>query len=246
MKQQKQNKSIFKRLPLLLIILALVVVAGVLVFLFVINKTTHPVKYRVSQVVGLQKVMFEEGVILEESEIGAYIRSVKAGETNSVDTSPLYFEEFEQLLIPVDMVWMDPENSIEFKFDARTEIYRGEDNMLHAKLDHMVLDLPGGFLYRGSNQYIFLEKTTIFYDGFTYEVEPLSFYDLKAGHARLYSYADGQLVNLKPEKPSLRAEASTNKGYRIDLKAGAYYSSDGNRMLLRPTPDSLTSVWDLE
>ncbi|GEM_PF-6834859 len=247
MKQPKQNnrKSFIKRAPLLLIIAVLVIAAAVLVYVFVINKTTYTEKgQRLSQIVNQTKVTFSNGVTLELSDNGTRIRAIASGESSSNDTSPIYYEEKMQMILPAAMCWHNPSDNNEWKLDSLTKVYISEADEPWATLNEKSVNLKGGFLYVGSTAYVFLDPVTLVYDGVKYQLAPLSFYYVTAGRVRVYSYAEDALLELKTEKPQEEAYVTTSEGYKIDLKAGVFFDKEGNRMLLRPTTENLNSIWE--
>lgn len=215
----------------LLIILAVLIVAGAVIFYF-----THDAAYVMSedgfQVSAGEKVSYEKGTKFIFTKEGT---SYKGAEANECLTSnPLYFKKnTKDILLPEDQIYVAGRKAIYKKAEAFST-FSVKDGLTY---NDSVIE--GGFIFNGTNTYTFLESMTLTVNGEEIELGPLSSITLGQDAYYLYNTATKEI---KLDHLNVDKVEAKNADYSIDLVNDILYTSSGDKILLYTKTDQLEDL----
>lgn len=233
----KQSRLQWLILPLLAVLLA---AAVFLVWNYVTGETSEPLAQPAYQYFLDQRVEYEEDTAILVGEDGVIFQNGE--ERNESDPSPIYFQERDALLLTEDMSWLDPATGVEWRLSALGSLeLDGDGNIWYQDVNgEDPIHLDGGFLNSGRGTYVFLEDTTLRFNGLAYRLAPFSFYSVARGMYRVYQY--GEDVMTAEAERERNTTATVERGYEMDLTAGIYTAVNGRSQLLVASPYVLKSI----
>lgn len=243
MKMAIRNKRRMQNSRLQLLVfpaLAILLMAAMfLVIQFVTGETQMKLEEPVYQYFTDQKVQYDAGTKLVP-ENGNKILFEESGQQNSGDVTPIYYENSQSILLPIDMSWMDPLTNREWRIPAFSRLEMDEDRVVWYRGEDEDIRMESGFLSNGKGTYVFLDDVTILFNGISYEAAPLSFYSAAGGMYRIYQYQSQELTT--EEKLTQYVTIWSTKGYQTDLSVGIYTAADGSQRLLVASPSVLAEI----
>jgi hypothetical protein len=152
------------------------------------------------------------------------------GYLHLLTAAPLYYQDRERLFIPEGMAVYSPAKNSLGKVTNFTEIYQ-EKNGIFAESTYKRIRLEAGFLYDGSNLYIFLERTIVKWSDNTVVLEPFS-YAVVIYNKSLELYPkEAGLVILEDTGNSI-VSAEMENGYSVNMSTDILCGADGKEQLL--------------
>lgn len=166
---------------------------------------------------------------------------LKNGDNEFVLTSaPLYYKDRERLFIPRVMAAYRPAGNEFGKLSYFSELYREQDGVF---LENAQDKTPwgDGFLYDGSDLYLFIEKTNVTWNGNMVVMEPFSYaiviYD---NRLELYPFQGGPCILEDTGKCMVMAELAG--GYSINMSTDIFRRADGKEQMLFSQPSALKEL----
>lgn len=231
-----------RRLQLLIFPVMALLMAGALflVLRYMTGETLMKTEEPVYQYFLDQKVEYDEGTVVIPGENGIVFG--QGDDRSAGDVTPVYAAESRSLMVPIDMIWMDPTTMREWKLPALSRLERNEAGEIwYVNGDERVY-MNGGILSSGKGTYVFLDPVSLQLNEIIYELEPFSFYAVGNGMYRVYRYGNDELTveMALTQNPSIRTE----RGYRVDLRVGTFTAADGSLRLLSASPALLKEIGD--
>ncbi len=177
----------------------------------------------------------QDAVIKNDDENGAYLDDSGNGETEklTLSSAPLYYDGQPKIFLPVDCTINIPSQRRAAKIAKFTE-FEDRQGAVFAKIGNDEYGIDEGFLYDGKSTYVFLDDTTVSWNGSAIGMPPLS-YAIVVYNQRieLYPYGGEPVVE---QTGQTGVTASTDKGYTIDLGSCILTNAEGFESLLISEP----------
>lgn len=240
-KRNKRNTRVQGRQKWVVVALALLMVAAVVLIGFLLTQTTQmKLDAPVYQFFMSERVEYDTGTKLTHGPYNVVFQ--QAGQRSDGDDSPIYTTEGQGMILPDDMYWLDPSTGRELWIPAFSRLNIDESGAVWCTDGRKEVRLEGGFLSDAAGTFVFLESTTLEWNGRRDEVDVFSFYSIAADEQiRVYDYKTGDLVSETAVKG--QTVGTSVRGYRIDFTAGIYTGADGSRRLLVADPTLLPDLF---
>lgn len=178
-----------------------------------------------------RKDVLKKGTKLTVEEAGTTFRG--AAEQQFLNTSPIYYENAGEIILPYDMVYVNARETIFLKAERfQTLSMQGSDVLYERQRlkDH-------GFLFDGKNTYVFLEKTVLKINGKTQTIGPLSCIMLYTSNT--YTLYDTDSKSIQAEQIYQEHVEALTGDYRVDLVNDILYGEQDEKTLLFDRSDLL-------
>lgn len=229
-KTKKEKSSLWS---ILLICVGLVALVAVYIFQ-VDSRTIHADLYRYA---AGQRFDYQDTSKVIKTKKGFVLKN---GEKEQwLDAAPLYYQDQERIFLPKVMAAYCPFAHKFGKLDYFSEIYKDETGVF-VQNGSQKIPLPNGFLYDGSDLYLFMEKTIVQWNDEVVMLEPFSYaVVLYNRRLELYSVQNGKCV--LADTGICKVMAKTESGYSVNLSTDILYRVNGNEQVLLAHPLSLKS-----
>jgi hypothetical protein len=231
---KKIGKGDIKRPVIIMLALAAV---SVIVVLFLSRAERITIKEPLYQYVFETADSYPDGVSMKKNEDSLIIdNGIQQYDSNSY---PFYYEDKDALILTNDFLYMGRNGSYGGKVPYFTVIEETGDG--YTLSSPKGTTLYGGMLHDGKDVFIFLEDTTVSYNGKTKEIRGLSYIVCFQGESVLiYNYGEEEAIY--EELGSDGAVATMENGVRVDLVSDVYYLPNGTKHLLYTTPEVFETV----
>ncbi|MFR5602118.1 MAG: hypothetical protein ACLTKI_07165 [Lachnospiraceae bacterium] len=154
---------------------------------------------------------------------------------------PIYMDQGEeQCLIPVATLYRNPRSLESGQLPPATVITK-KNGPFTAENGRKQASLDRGFLFDGSNTYVFFEEMTISFNGREKTLSPFSYVRAVPGsRVELYDYGTGEFVTEEMTGDVLAVCGD----YSLSLSGDTLTNRDGVRELLANRPSVLPSLMD--
>lgn len=236
-KIRKILEKIHKRdlvLPLILMGGLLVVTLAATVFLNRAERIT--VKEPMYQFNFEEADQYPDGISMKKTKDGLTVNNgVQQYETNGY---PYYYENRKALILTDSFLYLNQGGTEDGRVDYFTTI--SEDNGRFLLEDDRNITLGGGMLHDGRDVFIFLEDTTITWNGKTKEIGPLSYVVCFQGENILIcNYGENAIMDTLDKAG---ATAVMKNGITVDLANDVYYRANGTKYLMFTEPSVFEPV----
>ncbi len=216
----------------------LVIIAVAAIVRFVENETQVSVQEKTYQYAMDQKLEFDAGTTLLPGKYAIIL------ETDGVrvdgDPTPVYSQEAEALYLARDAAWSDPMNGHQWKIPAFSRLELGERDCVMCTLGDNTIRLDGGLLSDCAGTWLFLDAVSLYVNGKTFDLPPLSFCSIAGAQARMYDYAEESLRTEEEVRTNLTVRAK--RGYQVDLTTSIFTNIDGSFYLMSGNTSVLKSI----
>lgn len=182
-----------------------------------------------------------KGTRLERGEDG--IRISDNGDKLPGEVTPIYYEESEEFVLPVDFSWVNAANGQEWYVPAFSTIERDEAGMSYCQVGKKSVRLENGFLTDDTATVVFLAETRLSVNGDIFTLSPLSFYSGADNQIRIYDHASNTMTNYDPTQVQ-GASVAFFSGCRLDLGTLVFVDQNENPRLLVATPKVLRNIME--
>lgn len=187
------------------------------------------------------------GNILEYSADSVY-RESKEGVTVSgengkmpvIDTPFLYKGE-TKITLPCNMLLMVPSEGTELKRINRFTTVTEESGRVTYLDGKKSAQSYGGFLYDGSDLYVFLEETTLIMGNISVDLPPLSYVKVRFGQSIEYHNSETDEDKLIGTN-EVSVTSKSQSGFELNLGNDVLYKKDGGEMLLYSAVDNVEVI----
>lgn len=176
---------------------------------------------------------------LDEENGEAYIEHKSSKQI--LDGIPIYLESgSEQFLEPIAMIYKDPRRKVYGKLRAATKVTRQNGPYL-AEYKGKSVELDRGFLFDGSNIYVFLEEVSIEFNSREKKIPPMSYVKAVPGsQIEIFDYSTKEFL-----MEDLMGEVSAVcTDYTVSLTGDSLINADGTREILANQPSMLFSLME--
>lgn len=227
------KKNNHKYLPLEWIAsMLLLVILIIIVFWFIGDKQTKTIKEDELSVyfVGTEYDYTGRVKLTYDGEIA----TIKAGKDNpeiTLKDQVLIANGGTKLITPNSLIYHtgDPTKDLK-RVNYFSEIYVDDDNHLVIDRDHKKVIVTEGFLYNGSDLYVFLEDMDIKIGETIISVKPMSYAVVRYQKSvEIYSSENNEYMNISALGSDIYATSS--KGYKLNLSTDLYETEDGEYIL---------------
>lgn len=161
--------------------------------------------------------------------------------TRQMNSMPVYYTSKQIVVLPQDMVYFAPREGLCVRLDHFTEVSYQAGGAVSARRGRNEAALQRGFLFDGSNLYLFLEPVTLSFNGYTLELGAMSYVEADfGGDVMVYDHATGEMMMEAPTGP-VTAQISTGD-YSVSLLNDSMTLHDGTKTLLFNRPDQLNGL----
>lgn len=240
MPRQRMNKSIKMKIKAAVMLMAAVTGIVLISVLMVVNAKKETLEYDGYQYFNERRFDYPSGTKLE---LEANEIKLKSGEASaSADTTPIYYEDREEMITTRNMSYVNPKTGEERYIPIFTTLYKNEDDQICIRKNKKEHILDGGFLFDGQSTYVFLDKVTLNYAGRRYEANPFSFAVVTLdGDTRTYLYGTAEYYVDSILSDSVYADEEVY-GYQIQLKYDTMRMITGDDKLLFVEPGLLDPI----
>jgi hypothetical protein len=237
-KMNRLNKA-FRRRQLvapILIMLSLALV-GIIVVLLLSRAERVTVSEPLYQYVFSDADTYPDGISMKKTKDSLIIdNGYQQYETNGY---PFYYVNNKAMILTDTFMHMGRDSVVDGRVDYFTVVTETGSGYSLSSPSGVVLD--GGMLYDGNDVYIFLEDTTVVYNGKTVEIPGLSYIVCFEGQSILIA-TYGASESIYEDLSVDGATATMDNGVKIDLANDIYYKPNGTKHLLYATPESFDKV----
>lgn len=174
---------------------------------------------------------YPEGITMKKSEDQVLVDN--GTQTCESDGTPFYFEGRDTLILPESFLYLDRNGEIGGKVAYFTEL--SLEGGRYVCDDGSNVSLGGGMLHNGRDVYVFLEDTTVTYNGKTKEIGGLSTVVCFQGESVLICpYKETAIYETLGGEG---ASAVMENGIKVDLANDIYYKANGTKHLLFSDPE---------
>lgn len=157
-----------------------------------------------------------------------------------LDSTPIFYTEKDGILLPKTMEYININKNRLQSVSFFSEVLKNGNNLSLYKSSRKI-NIDGGFLFDGSNIYIFLEPFTAKIGSREIDIEPFSFAEV------LYNQSVSIYLKDKDEYLMMDYNYSdflvkAKSGYSINLNTDVLIRLDGSEELLFSNPDLLKPV----
>jgi hypothetical protein len=236
-KNEGRKKIRWQDFKMPVIIMLALVAAGVVVVLFLSRAERITVSEPVYQYVFEDADHYSDGISMKKTEDSLVIdNGIQQYESNSY---PFYYENKDACILTNDFLYMGRNASYGGKVPYFTVIEETQDG--YTLSNPKGTTLYGGMLHDGKDVFLFLEDTTVSYNGKTKEISGLSYIVCFQGQSILIcSYGEEEAIY--EELGEDGAVATMENGIRVDLVNDVYYQPNGTKHLLYTTPEVFDTV----
>ena len=161
--------------------------------------------------------------------------------TRQMNSMPVYYAARQAVVLPQDMIYFEPREVLCVRLDHFTELTVQANGAVSARRKKSEAALQRGFLFDGSNLYLFLEPVTLSFNGYTLELGALAYVEANfVGDVTVYDHATGEMLMEAPTGP-VTAHIATGD-YSVSLLSDSMTLHDGAKTLLFNRPDQLQGV----
>jgi hypothetical protein len=154
----------------------------------------------------------------------------------------LYYQSGNAVVLPQDVAYNDPRRQLMGKLDYFTQLNYKSGGAVSVSRRGITRSLGLGFLYDGSDTYLFLEPMTLKYNNYEIELSALSFAEAQyGGRLTVYNRETGEVFDDIPVG-EVNCVAP-GEDYTVSLLNDLYVRADGTRLLLYTDPSGLESVF---
>lgn len=168
---------------------------------------------------------------------------VRAGDNKNGEPVrvPIYLDESPAVVLPADMVYYDPRNSICARIPSLSEVRCDKDGNITITRGGEIVRPYRGFLYDGDNFYLFLESMEISFNGYKIEVPALSYVEaVFGGDIMVFNYDSKECIIERCDGAG-NAEAPFGD-YSISLLGDSMTYGEDQKTLLVSRPDVLDPI----
>lgn len=216
---------------LLLGSVALVIVLMSVVF---VMKTTsqYTIHSSAYQVYAGSKQTFSSGTKLVYKELGPTIKGAKQDEY--LAAAPIYYDDSAVAVLPDDMVYVNPRTLQMSRMPAFSEVSLVQERVEYKKAS------INGFLFDGTNTYVFFEPVEVQLNQKTYTLSTLSMAMVANNRTVcLYNYATKEMIFEQNYADELYANG---ENFKVEMQSDVLYGSDNERTLLFEKPEKLDEL----
>jgi hypothetical protein len=226
-----------RQLMMPIILMLCLAAAGVIVVLLLSSAERITVKKPLYQYVFSDPDKYVDGISMKKTKDSLVIdNGVQQYETNGY---PFYYENNKAMILTDTFMHMGRDSVVDGRVDYFTVVTDTGDGYSLDNPSGVTLD--GGMLYDGGDVYIFLEDTTVVYNGKTVQIPGLSYIVCFEGQSILIaSYGASEAIY--DELSTEGAFATMENGIKIDLANDIYYQPNGTKHLLYASPESFDKV----
>lgn len=168
---------------------------------------------------------------------------LKQGDSERTMTAlPVYYEDQQKIVLPQNMVYYDPRSNTSGRLDHFTEIiYQKSNGNVTVQRGKETTPVYQGFLYDGSDLYLFLEPTVLTFNGYRIELGSMSYVEaVYTGNIMVYDRETGEFIMEAPTGP-VQVQAVSGD-YTVSLLSDSMESHDGSKTLLITRPEVLDRI----
>lgn len=178
-----------------------------------------------------------ETELCRESD-GVFRMKAGRGQQQDLNNLPIYYTDRRSLLLPRDMIYLAPRTRVQVRVDFFSEILCSENGTVRMLRDGESAVLNPGFLYDGTDLYLFLEPVTLRFNGYALELPALSYVEaVYGGTVMVFNYETKEQL-LEAPQGDVTAEIPGGD-YSISLLGDSMTLHDGTKSLLFTRPDRL-------
>lgn len=154
---------------------------------------------------------------------------------------PVYLDESPTVVLPENMIYYDPRNSVCARVSSLSEVSCDQDGNITITRNGETVRPRRGFLYDGNNFYLFLEAMEITFNGYKVEVPALSYVEaVFGGDIMVFDYNSKECI---VERCDGTGNAEVPFGdYSISLLGDSMTYGEGQKTLLVSRPDVLDPI----
>lgn len=172
------------------------------------------------------------------------------GETVNLDdtkqqfpANPLYYPENKKILLPCTMGYFNIIQNKNTKIEALSTIECTENGNIYAEKDGVRKQVLTGFLYDGTNIYVFMEPVRLEFNGYSFDLSPMSYVEADPGIGIMVFNAG--TTEMFFELPNTAVTAYCANGeYTVSLINGSMVMRDGSKRLLYSRPQDLDNFFE--
>lgn len=173
----------------------------------------------------------------EKLELNGENQGVPEGSSDAVTLAlPIYLENSDTIVLTADMMYYTPRTGQFYRAATFSEVNRQKNGMITVTRDGKKINPEEGFLYDGSDLYIFLEPVEVRYMGETLSLSALSYAKVTPGVDLILFNYETKESTIVPVEGTV--EAATPMGdYVISLMGDSMTDYNGQKSLLVTRPD---------
>lgn len=230
-----------KSLVLILCIVLCVLAVMTLAVWFVSNDNKYVVEGTVVQYYAGQSYTVPEGAVISRGLDEETTLTTSDGE-KSLNALVYYIEGEETIILPQDMIYYNPYAKSYASVAALSEV-TCSSLQITASNGKNTVDLTKGFLFDGSDYYIFLEDVTLYYSGYSIALSKLSYIEaVYQNYMVVFNYETKESIVI--EMPTAVLVTASGGEYTLNLVNDMIEYSTEEKALLFTRPDLLSSVFD--
>ena len=215
------------------IIFLIVIVLWISKFTQKIDSTTIEEEHGFFQYIGERRVDYTGKLTLSRKK---EITALKFdNEQIELDSTPLYYQEEEKIILPTDMAIVFPNNSgVMNKVNHFSTIKNEEYGVYLSTFSNnkeKVTDISKGFLFDGENIYIFPQEITILAGDQSYTLSPLSYVNV-AYKETLEMFDKASQTYTFLETYDIEIIAKTDD-FEINLSTDVLHRTDNEQLLIK-------------
>lgn len=176
-----------------------------------------------------QKFIYPDNSKLEITDDNETILNMN-NQDSYLDSTPIFYSEEDAILLPKTMVYMNMNKNYAQSVTYFSEIIKKDNNLILHKNKNNV-NINGGFLFDGSDIYVFLEPFTAKIGTEQVTIEPFSFAEVLYNQSiSIYLKDKDQYIMMDYNQMDFIVKAKS--GYSINLNTDVLINSDGSEELL--------------
>lgn len=178
---------------------------------------------------------------LDIQDNGTVLVNYKYGES-ATNSTPMYFLEEDRFILVYPMNLVQPFYGSEECAPIFSQFYM-ENERVYYQNDELNREITRGFLFDGSNTYVFLENMNFKWGGRTQEVSAFSFVVVNnsKGTVVLYDYALGEVTKITTGSYEVTA-VNLHNTYSVSLSYDTVKMDSGVEQMLYTAPSYLPEV----
>lgn len=233
--KRRRRAALVVTLPALVVVLAVV-----LVLKFAQAAGSYTVEGTAYRYYAGQATRVAEGSVLSRTGEGETIM-LSGGSQSELTSIPVYFEDRQAILLPQPMIYYAADGANGVRVECFSEIRYADHGGASVVSGGKEIPLSGGFLYDGTDTYLFIEPVTLYFNGYKLELGQLSYLVADYQNSMMvYNRGDGAMM-LEPITGGARVE-TVNGRYTVELIEDSMTMGDGTRRLLFTRPELLDSI----
>lgn len=171
-----------------------------------------------------------------------YMENVELNGALTPDGTPLYAEDRESLIATSMMSYTNPDTNYMRRLSYFGRVYSEKGMCLLSVDGRRKMEVNGGYLYDGTNTWIFLEPTTVTVGSQEITLEPMSYITVKnKDYFYYYSASDKKSVFQEWTGDDITA-ADEEKTWELNLSRDLLTTADGKVQMLIPNPEVLDVI----